>query len=145
MKKPLFPDATDIDADGLIERNMLVFRFGRERFAIYALDVKNVALWSPPVPLPTQSPIVDGVLEQDGRLIAVLSHPLAAPPKRVPKNLSLLIVCETTSGHIGIPATTSKAVGPMTFHFESVAEENIPSSEGPLSLIDPHLLANRIH
>lgn len=117
------------------EVTLLLFSQGDALLAVEAQRVDSIIPWRAPAPLPMASAAVAGVVQDRGRVIAVRRLTVeGATPQRI-------IVCTTDEGLIGIPATTTRAIGPVVLRPSLVFGAPTDSSEGVLTVLDPAAIA----
>jgi chemotaxis signal transduction protein len=119
--------------------DLLVFELGGDCFAVEATKVASVVTYRAPAPVPSGAAALAGVVQDAGRIIAVMHHPLGRndgdgePPTR-------LVVCHCARGLIGFPAhvthgiiqTPVEGVGPLDTAF------------GAASLLEPDAVARSL-
>lgn len=123
-------------------RELLVFEFEGARFGVAASDVDAVVAWVEPVPLPRAGGPIRGVVQDRGRVVPVLRHPSWGEPldQEDPRRI---IVCRTSSGLLGIPATTTRAIAATAILGELVPGV-IETDQGTLTFVAPEATAERI-
>ncbi|HEY3368524.1 MAG TPA: chemotaxis protein CheW [Symbiobacteriaceae bacterium] len=57
---------------GLTDQKVVVFRVGREEYAVAIAAVKDVEPWIQPTPVPEAPPVVEGVVNLRGEIIPVI-------------------------------------------------------------------------
>lgn len=57
---------------GLADNKVVVFRVGREEYAVTIAAVKEVGPWTPPTPVPEAPPMVEGVIDLRGDIIPII-------------------------------------------------------------------------
>lgn len=57
---------------GLTDNKVVVFRVGREEYAVTIAAVKEVGPWTQPTPVPEAPPMVEGVIDLRGDIIPVI-------------------------------------------------------------------------
>jgi hypothetical protein len=95
--------------EGLVVLDVLMFEHDGEAYAIPASSVAGVVPWRNPAPVPGASSHVRGVIQDRGRIVAVLRHPTGrdVATKDEPRRM---ILCATGEGLVGLPATVTRAV-----------------------------------
>lgn len=137
---PEAPETKDVPA---IERSILVFRFADASFAVEARAVEAVIVWRKPTPLPQSDPWLDGVLQERGRIVSVLAHPTAgAKPSAV--EVSRVVVCPTSRGLVGLPATMTETVDSVMFSELPVHAVAVDTTVGIVTYVDPEQLIQRL-
>ncbi|AUX29069.1 MULTISPECIES: chemotaxis protein CheW [Sorangium] len=133
----LHDDAPD---EGPRERaavDLLLFELGAATFALRAQQVEEVIAWRTPLPLPRADPRVMGILQDRGRIIVIVSAPLAEPaaaPLRI-------VVCRTQRGYLGLPAGKTRCVGAVQVFGELAPKAVVDTREGVVTFLDViHLL-----
>jgi chemotaxis signal transduction protein len=119
------------------ERDLLVFEFGRDRFAVEARRVESVVPWKPPSRIPGTDSRVHGVIQDRGRIVVVMAHPAGITPGPNPPDGKRIVVCSTARGHIGLPATTARAVGAFSLRVEPTPLSVHDSPLGAFTYLDP--------
>ncbi len=115
------------------EVELLVFQQGEALLGIEARFVDSVIPWRTPATLPLAAPTVLGVVQDRGRVVVVRRAAERSEPRRI-------VICIMEEGLIGIPATTTRAVGTVTVRRLTFAEP-VDTSEGVMTLLDPRALA----
>lgn len=96
-----------------LDREALVFAHGEVLYAVDAVRVDAVIPWRDPMPLPGVDAAIQGVIQDRGRVVTVLGDPEGRrdpPPAARPARI---VVCTTRRGLIGLPASATRAVGPV--------------------------------
>jgi purine-binding chemotaxis protein CheW len=57
---------------GLVDNKVVVFRVGKEEYAVTIAAVKEVSPWTQPIPVPEAPPMVEGVINLRGDIIPVI-------------------------------------------------------------------------
>jgi chemotaxis signal transduction protein len=114
------------------QRELLVFELDGVGFAVPARRVDAVVAFKPPSPVPDGSPALAGVIQNAGRIIAVLRHPLGAAGGKG-ETPSRIIVCFTERGLIGLPATHTHGIAPIALD----GRETVETPYGAAVLVDP--------
>ena len=125
----------DGGAQGLLQRALLVFQLGSEQYAVSAATVDAVIPWRDPIPLPRTSDYLAGVVQDRGRIVAILHDPLGRP-KRDDSPRARIVICSSPWGFVGLPATATRVVGDVVVAAEPRSGRRIDSAEGPLTYID---------
>ncbi|WP_437677800.1 chemotaxis protein CheW [Sorangium sp. So ce131] len=110
----------------------LLFDLGGVTFALRAQQVEEVIAWRAPSPLPRTDPRVMGVLQDRGRIVVIVSVPLAeptAPPRRI-------VVCRTQRGYLGLPAGNTRCVAAVEVYGELQPSAVVDTSEGAVTFLD---------
>jgi chemotaxis signal transduction protein len=113
---------------------LLVFEQGHSLLGVEARAVDSVIPWRTPATLPLSAAVVLGVVQDRGRVVVVRKGTEGADPRRI-------VICVTEEGLVGIPATTTRAVGTITVHPKLVFDEPIDTSAGVMTVLDPQALA----
>ncbi|WP_437318250.1 chemotaxis protein CheW [Sorangium sp. So ce385] len=117
--------------------DLLLFELGPVTFALRAQQVEEVIAWRTPLPLPRADPRVMGILQDRGRIIVIVSAPLAEPeaaPLRI-------VVCRTQRGYLGLPAGKTRCVAAVKVFGELAPKAVVDTSEGVVTFLDVlHLL-----
>lgn len=118
-------------------RDVFLFEYEGDKYAVSASQVVGVIPWQNPVPLPRSDPRVWGVLQDRGRIVVLLAHPRAEPQASHTRKAARIVVCSTDRGYVGLPATATLSVGPVQFPDEPHPLETVDSSAGALTYLDP--------
>ncbi len=117
--------------------DVLLFELGGVTFALRAQQVEEVIAWRAPLPLPRTDPRVMGIIQDRGRIVVIMSAPLADPavtPLRI-------VVCRTQRGYLGLPAGKTRCVAAVKVYGELVPKAVVDTSEGVVTFLDvTHLL-----
>jgi chemotaxis signal transduction protein len=122
-----------------VERAVLVFEYDAHMFAVDAKAIDAVVAWRDPTPVPQGDEWLLGVLQERGRIVAVLRHPLGRAETSAQAPLRV-IVCATKRGLLGLPTTATKAVDSIAFDEEPVHAMAVDSSAGVVTYVDVALL-----
>lgn len=125
------------------ERDLLVFAYAGDLYAVNAAQVEAVVPWETPAPLPRSAPELAGVAQDRGRIVTVVNDPRGRPGPLTSKP-NRLIVCTTQHGHVGLPAERTLTVGRVATGEQDMDGGLVDSSQGPLFLIDVHALARAL-
>jgi chemotaxis signal transduction protein len=124
---------------------LLVFQYGEASFVIRAEKVETVIQWREPVPLPHSRYQLAGVIQDRGRVVAVLSHPSGAEgASSGSERPSRILVCRTSQGHIGIPADTTQSIGQVTVDSLPASGAVVDTAAGPMTYVDPEHIASSV-
>jgi chemotaxis signal transduction protein len=93
-----------------VTRELLVFEFGQDRFAVDAACVEGVVPWKAPSRIPGADARVRGVIQDRGRIVVLMAHP-AGLQRPTSTDGKRIVICSTPRGHIGLPATATNSVG----------------------------------
>jgi len=137
---PFLPDDAGKAADGdaatqHLERDLLVFSHGANRFAVHSRSVLTVVPYRAPSRVPISSPHLAGLVQDQGRLIALALHPTlrsdagTATPARI-------VICETPRGFIGLPATQTHDVAAVRVQRTPEHCDVIAHPDGALTFVD---------
>jgi CheW-like domain len=124
-------------AGASVQRDLLLFEYGRDRFAVEARRVESVVPWKPPSRIPGADGRVHGVIQDRGRIVVVMAHPAGITPGPNPPAGKRIVVCSTARGHIGLPASSARAVGPFTLSVEPTPLSVHDSPLGAFTYLDP--------
>lgn len=119
------------------QRDVFVFEYANNRYAVAAGQVVGVIPWRRPVPLPRSDPRVQGVIQDRGQIVVVMVHPTGQPRAEEGVDAERIVICESGRGHVGLPATLTVTVGPVRFANEPVAMATVDSDAGALTYLDP--------
>jgi chemotaxis signal transduction protein len=132
------------DSDGpaeqaeLVSAELLVIEQGARVLAIEAHAVDSVVPWSVPAPLPRTSPLVLGVVQDRGRLVAVRR------PEGFVESAQRIVLCVTGRGLVGIPATNTRSVGMVRLRGPVRYGKQVESDQGALTILDPEAVAEEM-
>lgn len=127
----------ELASSSAVARDLLVFEFGRDRFAVEARRVESVVPWRTPSRIPGTDARVYGVIQDRGRIVVVMAHPAAIMPTAKPPAGKLIVVCSSVRGHIGLPATSARAVGNFSLASVPVQLSVHDSPLGAFAYVDP--------
>jgi hypothetical protein len=77
------------------------------------------------------------VIQDRGRIVVVMAHPAGVPPGPNPPEGKRIVVCNTARGHIGLPATSARAVGTFSLTAEPTPSSVHDSPMGAFTFLDP--------
>lgn len=120
-----------------IPRDLLVFEYGRDRFAVEARRVESVVPWKAPSRIPGTDARVHGVIQDRGRIVVVMAHPAGVTPGPNPPEGKLIVVCSSSRGHVGLPATSARTVGNFSLASEPSQLSVHDSTFGAFTYVDP--------
>jgi chemotaxis signal transduction protein len=126
--------------DRRVSRTLLLFEFDGSILGVQADRVDAVIPWRDPAPLPSASASVAGVVQDRGRIVAVLRTPLAATSTDKKASSRRILVCATQRGFLGLPADSTRGVLSVDLASEPAPGELVDSSQGPLAYVDPNAL-----
>jgi chemotaxis signal transduction protein len=133
-------DAADSAERGQFEtrvvRDLLIFEYSSELFAVEASSVEGVVPWKPPVRIPGTDARVRGVIQDRGRIVVVMSHPTGRTMSDVGE-AKRVIICATPRGYVGLPAAGTNSVGPVELASAPSAFSVHDAKGGPLTYLDP--------
>lgn len=135
--------ANDTAAPNAPARELLVFAFGDVLFAVDAVAADTVIAWREPMPLPGVVAEVLGVVQDRGRIVTVVSHPTGTA-SGVSAPASRIIICSTPTGHLGLPATSTRGVASFAIPETLDANQVFDTSWGPATLVKPSEIAGRL-
>jgi chemotaxis signal transduction protein len=130
---------TTVEARATIVRDLLVFRYLDDLYAIPAGCVESVIPWRAPVPMPGVDRRVLGVIQDRGRIVVLMAHPTGRGDRAVATESKRIVICATPRGNVGLPATSTSAVGPVELTAEPTPFALHDSSLGPFTYLDPTL------
>jgi chemotaxis signal transduction protein len=130
------PESAD---DGRVVIDVLMFELAGEAYAVPAATVEGVVPWRNPAPVPGASSHVRGVIQDRGRIVAVLRHPTGrdVEPKEEPRRM---ILCMTPEGLVGLPASVTRAVTQADYPGEPKLHAVYASKDGAYTFVAPHRL-----
>jgi chemotaxis signal transduction protein len=129
-------DASEQGQDRTVVRELLLFEYGGYSFAVPAACVDSIIPWKVPAPVPGADPRVRGVIQDRGRIIVVMAHPTGQAEAGVSDG-SRIIICMGPRGHVGLPATTTNAVGPIEMHAAPIPYSVHDGPHEPFTYLDP--------
>ncbi|WP_437690325.1 chemotaxis protein CheW [Sorangium sp. So ce176] len=130
-------DAPDKGPGETAALDLLLFDSGRVTFALRAKQVEEVIAWRAPAPLPRVGPRVRGILQDRGRIVVIVSVPLAEPAEAPLR----IVVCRTARGYLGLPAGKTRCVAAVEVFGELSPDVVVDTSEGKVTFLDvTHLL-----
>ncbi len=120
------------------EVGLLIVTQGPLSLGVEASRVESVVPWQAPSALPQTSAWVLGVIQDRGRLVAVRR------PERDEKQITRIVLCTTSRGLIGIPATETRSIGVV--RLQTTLRYGVPmdSDQGAITLLDPEELARQM-
>lgn len=121
----------------------MLFEHAGVSFGVPAEAVDVVVAWSPPAPLPASVPGFAGVLQDRGRVVAILTSPLARP-RTAEAEERRIVICKTRRGFVGLPCSRTREVGLVELAAPLVPGEVVDSSAGPLVFVDPEVLVEQL-
>jgi chemotaxis signal transduction protein len=133
----------DAHASPDLEAMFLVFVARDGLFAVRAERVESVVPWRDPVTLPGSKGLVRGVIQDRGRVIAVLRHPDGTEPSGS-GDASRVLICPTPLGFLGLPATRTFAVAAITTARGLEPLAVLDTEHGPATYLEPDELAARV-
>ena len=119
---------------------LLLFNYGNAMFGVKAQDVDTVIAWRAPSPLPQSGTNLWGVLQDKGRVVAVLAEPIESENPKLPETCKRILICSTPSGLVGLPATTTRGVEVIKMDEEAIHATVIDSEQGALTYLEPEKL-----
>lgn len=125
------------------EQDLLLFEHAGVSYAVPAGAVDVVVAWNDPAPLPASVAGFAGVLQDRGRVVAILTSPLARP-RRAEAVDRRIVICATRRGFIGLPCERTSEVGPVQLAAPPIPGEVVDSSRGPLVFVDPERLVEEL-
>ncbi len=128
---------TELTPRRTVVRDLLLFEYGGYSFAVGAECVDSVVPWKTPAAVPGVDPRVRGVIQDRGRVVVVMAHPTGQASPAVRADPSRIIICTTPRGHVGLPAATTNAVGPVELPAEPIPYSVHDSARGPFTYLDP--------
>jgi chemotaxis signal transduction protein len=130
-------EAQATDEQG-VEVTLVVIAQGALQLGVEAHCVESVVPWQTPAALPQVSPWVLGVIQDRGRLVAVRR------PEQDTKQFTRVVLCTTSRGLIGLPATETRSIGNV--RLRDALRHGVPldSSVGTLTVFDAEVLASQM-
>lgn len=121
----------------LVIKDLLVFECGGDLYGLPAGCVDGVVTWKLPAPVPGSDRRVRGVLQDRGRIVVLMVHPTGRSDRDAPRDAKRIVICQTPRGLIGLPATSTRAVGPVELNVEPTPFAVHDSKLGPFTYLDP--------
>lgn len=118
-----------------------MFELGPTAFVVDASHVDTVIGWREPIPVPRAGTPLRGVIQDRGRIVAVLVHPTGTSGVATDAQPLRIVVCNTTHGHVGLPATSARTIGSVQLRGQVAAGGVVDSTAGLLTLVDPEEIA----
>jgi chemotaxis signal transduction protein len=112
------------------ECELLVIEQGELVLGLLAEHVDSVVPWSSPAALPKASPWVLGIIQDRGRLVAVRR------PQRPIGPAQRVVLCTTSKGLVGIPATGTRSIGTVRVFGAMAFGKPIHTDQGTLTVLD---------
>ena len=123
--------------------DLLVFEYGECVFAVPAQCVDGVVPWKSPAVVPGIDERVSGVIQDRGRIVVVMAHPSGQIAQSGQVTANRIIICSTSSGYVGLPATTTTSVGPVELSSKPIPSSVYDSQSGPFTYLDPDQYSQR--
>ena len=130
-------EAREKELRSTILRDLLLFEYAGDRYAIAAANIESVVPWKAPVPVPGADARVGGVIQDRGRIVVVMTHPTGRPDAKAQGEPRRVIICATPRGRVGLPASTTDAVAAVPLLSEPAAFSVHDSKIGPFTYLDP--------
>ncbi len=125
------------------EQDLLLFEHGGVAYGIRAESVDVVVAWSEPAPLPASVAGFAGVLQDRGRVVAILTSPLGRSVAGEVESRRI-VICKTRRGFVGLPCVRTREVGLVQLAAAPVPGEVVDSSAGPLVFVDAEHLVEQL-
>ena len=119
-----------------VTRDLLVFEYGKERYAVAAEQVDAVVSWREPAPIPGAPAHIRGVIQDRGRIVVLLAHPNGQATRDTTEQRRV-IICKTERGFLGLPATVTNSVASVQLREELTRTSLHDSAFGPFTFLDP--------
>jgi chemotaxis signal transduction protein len=129
--------AVAADLETTVVRDLLVFRYLDDLYGIPAACVEGVIPWKAPVPIPGADRRVQGVIQDRGRIVVLMAHPTGRSDREASPESKRIVICATPRGNVGLPATSTNAVGPVELAVEPTPFALHDSRLGPFTYLDP--------
>lgn len=120
-------------------RDLLIFEYLGDLYGVPAPCVDGVIPWKSPARVPGADSRVKGVIQDRGRIVVVMVHPTGRADHDASKQGKRIVICSTSRGRVGLPATTTSAVGPVELVAEPTPFAVHDSKLGPFTYLDPTL------
>jgi chemotaxis signal transduction protein len=131
------PGSTKQGQQETVVRDLLLFEYGGYSFAVPAECVDSVVPWKAPATVPGADSRVRGVIQDRGRIVVVMAHPTGQEGPGGGADGARIIICTTTRGHVGLPAASTNAVGPVELATEPTPYSVHDGLRGPFTYLDP--------
>lgn len=132
-------EAVDVQTETQINVlcEVLMFDYEGDLYAVPATCVDSVVAWKAPAPVPGTDARIRGVVQDRGRVVIVMTHP-TGEVRPIPVNQpNRIVICDTPRGHLGVPATATTAVEPVSLPGEPTSGSVYDSSRGPFRYLEP--------
>ncbi len=136
-------EAREKELRSTVLRDLLLFEYAGDRYAIAAANIESVVPWKPPVPIPGADARVGGVIQDRGRIVVVMTHPTGRADAKSAGEARRVIICATPRGRVGLPASTTNAVASVPLLSEPAAFSVHDSKNGPFTYLDPRGYSDR--
>jgi chemotaxis signal transduction protein len=123
---------------------LLVFEHGGVLYAVPASAVDAVVAWHKPAPLPASIPGFAGVVQDRGRIVAVLISPLGKAVEQGGEAPRRIVICSTPRGFLGLPCAETRHIGSVRLASEPAGGDLVDSSSGPVVYVDPITLVREL-
>ena len=124
--------------DDATECELLVIEQGELVLGLLAEHVDSVVPWSSPAALPKASPSVLGIIQDRGRLVAVRR------PHKATGRAQRVVLCATSKGLVGIPATGTRSIGTVRVRGAMVFGRPVDTDQGTLTVLDLEALVEEM-
>jgi chemotaxis signal transduction protein len=125
------------EAETSFVADVLLFDYEGDLFAVPAETVDSVVAWKAPAPVPGNDGRVRGVVQDRGRIVVVMAHPTGQARPQASNEPKRIVICETSRGHVGVPATTTAAVESVSLPTEPTPGSVYDSKRGPFLYLNP--------
>lgn len=130
-------ETTEMERRATVLRDLLLFEYAGDRYAIAAANIESVVPWKDPVPIPGADARVGGVIQDRGRIVVVMAHPTGRADAKAGGDPRRVVICTTPRGRVGLPASTTDAVAAVPLLSEPAAFSVHDSKIGPFTYLDP--------
>lgn len=131
------PSPSPSSKGAVITRDLLVFAYRSHFYAVDVHHVEGVIAWRNAATVPGADARVRGVMQDKGRIVVLMAHPSGRALSAESHDGCRIIVCATPGGHLGLPADSTQAVGPVELSEEPTPLATQDTRFGPLTFVDP--------
>lgn len=126
-----------------IVRDLLLFEYEGERYGLLAATVDAVVPWRRPAALPGAEMRVLGVIQDRGRIVVLIAHPVGRPTDGRGEG-KRIIICNTGRGYVGVPASVTNTVAGVELQSEPTPLSIHDSPYGPFTFLEAERWAEEL-
>jgi chemotaxis signal transduction protein len=119
---------------------VFVFHHDALLFALPVALVDAIIDWRAPVEVPASLPVLAGLVQHEGRVVAVARSPSGATAASA-RRPTRIVVCATQHGLIGLPATSTIGVTSLALGTTLDGETAVDTVDGRAQLVSPEGVA----